>query len=396
MELGAFILNSKEILQKLIAFPTVSCESNLDIVDFVRGLLESKGGRCHLVHNETRSKANLFAEFGPTNKRGFLVSGHSDVVPAKDQKWTSDPFKLTAREGRLFGRGTADMKGFLACVLNAVRKASTAKFKTPLWIAISYDEEIGCIGVRRLIDFMESHKRLSPLGCIVGEPTSMEVTIGHKGKTSCQSICRGSAAHTAHAPRSVNALYLACDFVGLLRDTQRGLAADGSHDQDYEIPYTTVHTSRINGGVTANIVPDKAVVDFEIRNIAADDPAKMIHMLKSAANRLVAEWRLQAHEAAISIKTTNSYPGLATPSTANIVGFVKQLAESRSTNKVAFGTEAGLFAERLGAPCVICGPGSMEQGHKPDEYVSQDQLERCDLMLQRLMTSLAAGIPPLN
>lgn len=389
-------MNSKEILQKLIAFPTMSCDSNLDFINFVRGFLESNGARCHLVHNETRSKANLFAEFGPPSQRGFLVSGHSDVVPAKDQKWTSDPFKLTAKEGRLFGRGTADMKGFLACVLNAVQKASATKLKMPLWIAISYDEEIGCIGVRRLIDFMASDRQLNPLGCIVGEPTSMEVAIGHKGKTSCQSICRGRAAHTAHAPRSVNALYLACDFVGLLRDAQQGFATDGSHDQDYEIPYTTVHTSRINGGVTANIVPDKAVVDFEIRNIAADDPAKLINMLKSAANRLAAEWQLQAHEAAISIKTVNSYPGLATPSAANIVEFVKQLTGSHATHKVAFGTEAGLFAERLGVPCVICGPGAIEQGHKPDEYVSQDQLATCDLMLQRLMTRLAAGIPPLS
>ena len=388
-------MNSTEILERLVAFPTVSRDSNLDLIGFAQEFLESIGGRCRLVHNETGTKSNLFAEIGPPDRPGFMLSGHSDVVPVDGQNWASDPFQLTARGSRLFGRGTADMKGFLACALYAASNASRRDLRTPLWIAISYDEEIGCIGVRRLIDVMASGG-LRPVGCIVGEPTSMAVATGHKGKSALLATCTGKAAHTAYAPKAVNALHLACDFVGLLRALQHRLMAEGAQDTDYEIPFTTVHAARITGGIAANIVPEEAVVEFEIRNIAADDPSNLIDALNKGAEQIASEFRPQAKEASIAIRTANSYPGLSTDPGSRIVAFVKSLTGSNSTPKVAFGTEAGLFAERIGTPSVICGPGSMEQGHKADEFVSRQQLERCDRMLDRLIARLEEGIPSLS
>lgn len=383
--------NSIEILEKLIAFPTVSRDSNLELIEFVRAFLSARGIASWLVHNETGTKANLFASIGPSGRSGILLSGHTDVVPVDGQNWTTDPFSLARVGDLLFGRGTADMKGFIACALRAAGLASRRRLKTPLWLSFSYDEEIGCIGVRRLIDIMFD-KQLTPACCIVGEPTSMEVATGHKGKTALRAECFGQAAHTAFAPLAVNALHLACDFVGCLRQAQDELAEGGSSDSDYTVPYTTIHAARITGGIAANIVPDNCTVEFEIRNIGADDPAKLLANMDACANKIGENARKLTSEARIELSVANSYPGLDTPVNSDVVKLVQALTAGAGTVKVAFGTEGGLFASRFSTPVVICGPGSMDQGHKPNEFISIQQLGRCDAMLDGLLDRLELGI----
>ena len=384
-------MKTLEILERLISFPTVSRDSNLELIRFVDSFLNERGIRTRLVHNSANTKANLFASVGPAGLPGVLLSGHTDVVPVDGQSWSYDPFQLTLRGGRLHGRGTADMKGFLACAMRAADAACRRELKSPLWLSFSHDEEVGCIGVRRLIEVMAAEE-LRPAICIVGEPTSMQVATGHKGKTALAADCRGTEAHSAFAPKAVNALHLACDFVSALRRTQERIAAACAVDAKGEIPYTTIHASRIDGGIAPNIVPARSKVWFEIRNIADDDPKRIVRQLNLEAERIVQGAALSSKNADIRISVRNSYPGLDTPPDDPAVAFVNSLVGGTKVTKVAFGTEGGLFAEGTGAPTVICGPGSMDQGHKPDEYVEAEQIGLCEQMMHRLIGRLEAGI----
>jgi acetylornithine deacetylase len=376
------------VLEKLIAFPTVSRDSNLELIGFVEKLLRDHRIDCQLIHNEDRCKANLFATIGPRDRPGVMLSGHTDVVPVEGQDWTVPPFAMTNRTGKLYGRGAADMKGFVAAALAAAVKASRMELATPLHLALSYDEEIGCIGVHSLIDMLKASP-LRPLLCIVGEPTDMQVATGHKGKISARAVCRGREGHSALAPLALNAIHLACDFIAALRDEQAKLAREGAKDGDYDIPYTTLHVGKINGGVALNIVPNLCVVDFEIRNIAADDAGAILERLRARAHQIAADAAAIAPEAAINVEIVNAYPGLDTPAASQAVAFVKSLTGANGSIKVAFGTEGGLFSRDVGTPTVVCGPGSMAQGHKPDEFVSAEQLRRCDQMLDGLLRRLA-------
>ncbi|MDX8516627.1 acetylornithine deacetylase [Mesorhizobium dulcispinae] len=385
-------MDSIRILERLIAFPTVSRDSNLDLIGYAAALLETSGITCQIIHSADGHKADLFATIGPADRPGIMLSGHTDVVPVDGQNWTLPPFEMTERDGKLYGRGAADMKGFVASALAACLKASKMALRTPLHLALSYDEEVGCLGVRDLIEMLGAAPH-RPLLCVVGEPTSMQVATGHKGKLAARAICRGREGHSALAPLALNAIHLGCDFVRALRDEQERLARDGARDGDYDIPYTTVHVGKINAGVALNIVPNLCEVDFEIRNVAADDAADILDRLSIAAARIAADAASIAPEAAIDIEITNTYPGLDTPATSEAVAFVKSLTGANDTMKVAFGTEGGLFSRDLGTPAVVCGPGSMAQGHKPDEFVSIEQLQRCDEMLDRLLSRLTDGWP---
>jgi acetylornithine deacetylase len=381
-------MNAIEILEKLIAFPTVSRDSNLDLIGYVREALEAHGIACRIIHSGDGHKANLFATIGPSGVPGIMLSGHTDVVPVDGQNWTLPPFELTQRDGKLYGRGAADMKGFIACALAACIRASKMPLKTPLHLALSYDEEIGCIGVRSLVEMLQAAPQ-RPLLCIVGEPTGMQVATGHKGKIGAHALCRGREGHSALAPLALNAIHVGCDFVAALRAEQDRLAKEGVRDSDYDIPYTTVHVGKMNAGVALNIVPNLCRIDFEIRNIAADDPNEILDRIRGEAARIAANASAIAPEAAIDIDIFNTYPGLDTPPDSKAVAFVKSLTGANGTIKVAFGTEGGLFSRDLGTPTVVCGPGSMAQGHKPDEFVSVEQLSRCDDMLEKLLVRLA-------
>tara|TARA_B100000780_G_scaffold98338_1_gene68647 strand:- start:32 stop:1186 length:1155 start_codon:yes stop_codon:yes gene_type:complete len=384
-------MNTEDILDRLIAFDTVSRNSNMALMHYVQTLLGEAGIKATLIPNAEGTKANLLASIGPTDSGGILLSGHTDVVPIEGQAWSKPAFKLTRSDGKYFGRGTTDMKGFVACAIAAALKAKRRPLKAPLHLAFSYDEEIGCQGVRSMIDLMH-HAPLRPAMCIVGEPTNLAVATGHKGKLAIKARCIGREGHSALAPLALNALHLGCDLVAALRDIQADLKQNFAYDDDYDVPYTTVHTARITGGVALNIVPNLCEIDFEIRNIAEDDPAQILAMIKARADQIVAAAKPQADEAAITFETSFSYPGLNTARSSEVVRFVKSLTGANHTNKVAFGTEGGLFSSRLDIPTVVCGPGSMMQGHKPDEYVEVAQIQRCDAMLTRLVDRLCDGL----
>ena len=380
----------REILGQLLAFDTVSHRPNMALMEYLRGLLDAAGLQVTLVPDAGGGKANLFASTGPEGLPGVMLSGHTDVVPVEGQDWTVPPFALTEAGGRYYGRGAADMKGFVACAVEAMLLAARRPLQVPLHLALSYDEEIGCMGVRSLIDLLEAAP-VKPRFCIVGEPTGMQVATGHKGKVALRATCRGREGHSALAPLALNALHLAGDFLGAVRRVQAEVAATGLRDGDYDVPYTTLHVGKMQGGVQVNIVPNHATLDFEIRSLAGEDVAGLIRRLEAEAEAIVAPLRAEFPEASITIERLWDYPGLGTPSDAEVVRFVKGLTGANGTIKVAFGTEGGLFDARLGVPTVICGPGSMAQGHKPDEFVSVEQIERCRGMLAALVDRLETG-----
>ena len=379
-----------EIFERLIAFDTVSSNPNIGLMDYVADLLARAGIEPVLIRDSNGGKANLYASVGPAGVGGVMLSGHTDVVPAEGQHWTVPAFALTAQDGRYYGRGAADMKGFVACAIAAMLDAGRRPLKVPLHLALSYDEEIGCMGVGSLIDML-ALAPVRPRMCIVGEPTGMQVATGHKGKIAMRATCVGREGHSALAPMALNALHLAVDFINVVRDIQARLAQSGLRDGDYDVPYTTLHIGKLHGGLQVNIVPNRAVIDFEIRSLAGEDTDALIAELTAAAEAIVAPLRGKFPEAAIVVERLWDYPGLGTPSDAGVVNFVKSLTGANGTIKVAFGTEGGLFDARLGIPTVICGPGSMAQGHKPDEFVTVEQIALCQAMLGALVDRLVVG-----
>lgn len=375
-------MESTDILDRLVGFDTVSARSNLPLVDFVEDYLKTRGFRTQRLPDPSGEKAGLYAEIGPAGG-GLLLSGHTDVVPVAGQDWTRDPFRLTRDGNKLYGRGTTDMKGFVACVLALADRAAQVELREPLKIVLSYDEEIGCVGIAQMLD------RLRPLlgqprACIVGEPTQMQVATGHKGKAALRAVCHGQAGHSALAPNFTNALHVAADFMRALRDIQADLAENGAQDAAYDVPYSTLHVGRVAGGTALNIVPDRAELDFEFRHLATDAPDDLRARINAAAAQVAAS---HGPSARIEITEINAYPGLDVASDAPVVALAQQLAQGETT-KVAFGTEAGFF-DRLGIPTVVCGPGSMAgQGHKADEYIEAAQLAACDAMMDRVLADL--------
>jgi len=379
------MITSREVLSRLIQFDTTSRLSNRTLIDYVAQLLEEHDVQSTIIPNIDGSKANLYCTVGPSDIPGVMLSGHTDVVPIDGQKWNRPAFELTEANGRLYGRGTADMKGFIACAITAAINASKTSLTTPLHLGFSYDEEIGCVGVQSLIELLQQAP-IKPAMCIVGEPTNLKVATRHKGKTSVVARCIGREGHSAMAPLALNAIHLACDLIGVIRDKQKEIQS-GFRREDGDpskIPYTTIHVGRINTDQALNIVPNLCTVHFEIRHNSEDDPTEILNDIIKSANRIISEVRNKAAEANIEFDVWNAYPGLDTPDDSHVVEFVKSLVGANTTTYVAFGTEGGLFSEKVGIPTVVCGPGSMNQGHKPDEYIEVEQLNLCDEMLQRL------------
>jgi len=379
-------LSSFEILEKLISFPTISRSPNIELIEWVSNLLASFGVKTTILQNEDGTRANLFATTGEEEHGGIMLSGHTDVVPTEGQDWQTDPFKLTKLDGKLFGRGTADMKGFCASAIKILCDASNKKLKTPIHLALSFDEEIGCIGVRSLINMLKESP-IKPQMCIVGEPTLLAVASGHKGKIALRTTCKGVEGHSALAPLALNALHLGVDFVNIIRNIQNEIIKNGKKDNDYDIPYTTLHVGKMQGGVALNIVPNICTIDWEIRNLAGDDPTTIIKQVKEYVDTLLSNY--QNPKAEIYWEELFSYPGLGTDLDADIISFVRSLTGTNNTIKVAFGTEGGLFHNEVGIPTVICGPGSMLQGHKPNEFISVEQMNRCDLMMANLLKNIS-------
>ncbi|KTS34628.1 acetylornithine deacetylase [Pantoea dispersa] len=379
------MLTSLNLLEHLVAFDTTSRESNLALIDFCWRYLSGLGVTCELMHNAERSKANLYARLGPAGSGGVMLSGHSDVVPVDGQTWTVPPFALTERDGKLYGRGTADMKGFLACMLAAVPHFLAQPLRQPLHLAISYDEEVGCLGVRSLVKAL-AQRSDRPAICLIGEPTELRPVLGHKGKLAMRCEVQGAACHSAYAPQGVNAIEYAAKLIQRLTVIGERLAAPERQDARFDPPFTTVQTGVIHGGRALNIVPDACSFDFEVRTLPQEDAQQVADELVTYAQQtLEPQMRAVQPASAIRFSPLSAYPGLDTAAHSAAAQLIARLSGSDSFGTVAFGTEGGLFAA-AGIPCVVCGPGSMEQGHKPDEFITLAQLDACDSLLRRLAT----------
>lgn len=375
------MFTSRQLLEKLVAFDTTSRESNLALIDFVWRYLTDLGVSCELIHNDERSKANLYARLGPAGDGGVMLSGHSDVVPVDGQNWSVPPFALTERDGKLYGRGTADMKGYIACMLAAVPHFLAQPLNQPLHLAISYDEEVGCLGVRTLLEALAQRPE-KPAICLIGEPTELQPVLGHKGKLGVRCEVQGAACHSAYAPQGVNAIEYAAKVIQRLTVIGERLAQN--QDVRFDPPFTTVQTGVIHGGRALNIVPAECSFDYEIRTLPQDDAQAIADELDAfAQSELLPRMQAVAADSAIRFYPISGYPGLFTAAESEAAKLIAHLTQSSDFSTVAFGTEGGLF-HQAGIPSVICGPGSMAQGHKPDEFISIAQLEACDAMLQRL------------
>jgi len=376
---------SIELLTELVAYPSVSLSPNIALIHHVEGLLAANGIASSIVTDESGTRANLFASVGPDDVPGIVLAGHTDVVPVEGQPWRTDPFKAQVIDGRIHGRGTADMKGFVACAVNALIDASHKTLVRPLQLALSYDEEIGCVGVRRLLALLEQ-SLIPPMLCVVGEPTMMQIGTGHKGKAAYRAICRGEEGHSALAPKFANAIHAASDLIQAIRTTQAALADGGIRDEDYDVPYSTLHVGRIAGGKALNIVPNECTLDFEIRSVVGDDADAILGSVKQYMAQCAAPAsRMPAPE----IEQVNAYPGLDTHPTSAAVRFIERvLPANTGKTKVAFGTEGGLFQQHLKTPVVICGPGSIDVAHKRDEYVDVAQMHACDTFLGSIVASI--------
>ena len=378
---------TERILESLVNYPTVSKDSNLELIEYIQSFLSNLNIQSTLTRNEEGTKANLYSVFGPGRSGGVMLSGHTDVVPVQGQNWTVDPFSMVIADDRCYGRGTTDMKGFIASVLAMVERSRLLSLKKPVHLAFSYDEEIGCVGVRRMIDMLESAPE-RPDFCIVGEPTNLEVGVAHKGKTGVICRCRGVEAHSALATEGLNAIYLATEMIQAIRNIQNNLIEQGTSDEGFIVPYSTLHVGTIQGGTALNIIPNYCEFKFEIRNLKQDDPGNIMKSIQNAAESIVEKLRPQFPNVAIELEIFNQYPALNTKPSEVVVDYVKGLVNGDRTIKLDFGTEGGLFQNKLGIPTVVCGPGSMEQGHKPDEFIMQSALARCDRFLDRLLADL--------
>ena len=386
------IPTSVELLQRLIAQPSVhTAQDYTAITDDVIGLLEPLGVRCHRLPDPTGTRAGLFAATGPEGPGGALLSAHLDVVPVEGQDWTFDPFGGTLSDGRIYGRGACDMKGFAACAVRAMMLAAGTQLAAPLKLAFSYDEESGCVGIAEMIDRLEPTIGLPDI-CLIGEPTKMQIATGHKGKLSYRVVFTGEPGHSAEAPRHLNALQLATDFVSMLRRLQATIQHNGVRNARYAIPYATIHVGRLSGGTALNVVPAQAELEFEIRYLADDDVGAYLSRIQAEAEALVSCLRDEHPAAAIRIEEINAYPGFDAPENSDAEAFLRSIGAEGAATKVNYGTDGGVFAQRLGLPVMVCGPGNMEQGHKPDEFIEIAQLEACDDMLNRLIDRLAQGL----
>ena len=382
-------MNTINRLSRLIAFDTTSRHSNLALIHDCADYLESLGLKPWLSHNADQSKANLFATIAAADgstEGGLILSGHTDVVPTDGQTWQSDPYRADIREGRLYGRGSADMKGFIAAVLAAAPAMVQAELKRPLHIALSYDEEIGCLGAPVMI--AELQKRgLTPEHCIVGEPTSMRMVVAHKGIHTFRCAVHGKAAHSSLTPQGVNAIEYAAKLIVFINELAGRLKARYDTDPDYDVPFSTLSVNTIAGGIAGNIVPQLCEFEFDYRNLPHMSPADITAPIE-AHIREVLQPQMQAVDAAcrIDMRHGENVPAMPEAEAALLHDLITQLVEDSSRLKVAYATEGGQF-QQAGIATVICGPGNIEQAHKADEFVELSQLARCDAFLHKLITA---------
>ncbi len=373
-----------EILSRLVGFDTTSRNSNLELIDYAEAILKECGARTERTYDATASKANLWATIGPADRPGIVLSGHTDTVPVDGQAWSTDPHELVKRDGKFYGRGTCDMKGFVAVALAMAPAIARSRPSRPVHFALSYDEEVGCLGVRGLLAEL-ARKPMLPSACIVGEPTMMQVAIGHKAKRSLKITLHGSSGHSSRAPEYVNAVEHAARIVVRMREIGQRLAAGGLRDELYDLPHTTAHVGTMHGGTALNIVPDRCEITCEFRVLPQEDADALVGEITAYIREAVEpEMKAFAPGAMIDVELLAAFPGLDMAADHPLVARARHAAGRNDHLKVAYGTEAGLFNE-LGIPTVVCGPGSIAQAHKPDEFVTAEQLAACERFLAELL-----------
>jgi acetylornithine deacetylase len=378
--------STEEMLARLIAFDTTSRDGNIPLIAFVEDYLDGWGIPHFRVDYEANRKTNLFATIGPGIAGGIVLSGHTDVVPVDGQPWTSDPFALTHRGERLFGRGTCDMKGFLAVCLAEVPNFLKAGLKSPIHLALSCDEEVGCKGVRPLIAHMRDNLP-KPRAVIVGEPTSMKVVNAHKSAVTFSTEVTGHEAHSSLTHHGVNAILVAGELLSEIGRIRAEMIAAGDPTERFDPPYSTVHVGVIEGGTAKNIIPRRCAFQWETRLLPTADPDHVPHRFDTFARSLEPAMKAIAPEAGIATEKVNHVPGLAPERESPAEQLALHLAGANSTHAVSYCTEAGLF-QQIGIPAVICGPGSIEQAHKPDEYIDVSELRKCEAFMGKLTQQL--------
>jgi len=382
--------STTELLAKLVTFDTTSRNSNLALIDFIRGFLDRHDVPYRVSTSPDGAKANLHAIIGPQAPGGIALSGHVDTVPVDGQAWSADPFALRRDAGRLYARGACDMKGFVAAFLSAVPALQARSLPKPLHLFITYDEEVGCFGAHRLIEDLAT-SGLKPALCIVGEPSGMQPILAHKGKLNLHVRVRGKPGHSSDPAKGVNAIYAAAEAIAYVAAEARRFAAEGPFEDGFDPPHTTTHVGTIGGGTILNIIPERAEFVMEWRNIPADDCDREVERLKAHVARTI-----EPAMHAVSPDTGFSYevlvvmPGMSLPPGHELASLVKQLTGSNSTGKVSYGTEGG-FYQQAGIPTIVCGPGHIAQAHQPDEWIAESELAACDAFIRRLADRLAAG-----
>ncbi len=380
----------RKMAERLVGFDTTSAKSNLDLIDFVEGYLHGHGVPARRTVDATGRKANLFATLGPEAAGGVVLSGHTDVVPVEGQPWTSDPFVAVERNSRLYGRGTADMKSFLAVALALVPEALAAGLKVPLHLALSYDEEVGCLGVGDLIADVKAHLP-PPRIVVVGEPTNMQLINANKGIAGFETRITGKEAHSSQPHRAANAIIAAAKLIGFLASLAEEKRQAGPKDGRFEPPYTTLNVGTVSGGNALNIVPRHARFAWEFRLVPGDDgDAIVTRFRRFAEQEVLPDLRRAAPEADIETKALAQVPPLTPEPDSAAEALVRRLTGANRAETVCFATEGGLFQE-AGFSTVICGPGSIDQAHQPDEFIELAQIEACEAFLRKLIAWAAEG-----
>ncbi len=371
-----------ELAQTLVRINTVSANSNLTLIHFIRDELQAMGVASRLTYNADRTKANLFATLGEGKSAGVILSGHTDTVPWDGQDWSSDPLSGHVADGRLWGRGSADMKAFIAIALSHARQFVDSPAPFAIHLALSYDEEVGCLGVRELIADMRD-AGVKPLACIVGEPTDMVPAIAHKGVYRYKCCVRGKEAHSSLTPQSVNAIEMAARLVGKLRDMAECFERDEPRYAGFDVPFSTASVGQFHGGIADNVVPRDAEFRYEFRDLPTADAKAMQAQVLAHARSLEPAMHKVAPETGFRFDTICEVPSFLGSASDAVTRLAQRLAGENRTTQVAFGTEAGLF-KQAGIPTVVCGPGSITQAHQPDEYVYLEQLARCEAFMRGL------------
>ncbi|MCD6733054.1 MAG: acetylornithine deacetylase [Burkholderiaceae bacterium] len=390
MDIAAVI----ETLGRLVAFDTVSSRPNIALIDWAAERLQACGARTQVQHGDEPGKANLFATIGPEDRPGLMLSGHSDVVPVAGQAWSSDPFTLTRRDGRLYARGSADMKGFIACVLEAAPRFAHAGLRMPVHIALSYNEETNMRGMRQLVSQMAAAP-VRPAACIIGEPTSMQVVIANKGSAGYRVKVRGHSVHSSLRDQGVSAVECAAEIIVFANALQKRLNAAARHD-GFEFPHTSVHVGRIEGGTAHNITAKDCEFLLEIRTLPGTRSADVLGEIRAYCDDvLLPAMRAISADSAIAFEEIFDTPALDERGNVYLAQAIMPLCGHLSAGRVSFGTEAGILQE-IGVPTIVCGPGEIRVAHQPDEYVEVAQLEACSRFLDVLGERLTRGELPLG